>query len=225
MTEKGLKLIMDFEGLPAKKPLEAYWDSYGKVWTIGYGATHYLDGSPVKKGDKLKSKSEAVELLKMMLKDYEKKVYELVKVPINYYQHDALTSFAYNCGVANLKKSTLLKKVNGFASETAIRSEFGKWNKSGGKVLPGLSKRRRAEADLFFTKYEVTDEGSTEDKKEPAVTKNDTEWTTSITTDYPLPKNDVVTEEVKKETVEEQKTNTQEPKKKNIFGWLKNLRK
>ena len=51
MTEKGLKLIMDFEGLPKNKPLDAYWDKYGKVWTIGYGATHYLDGSPVKEGD------------------------------------------------------------------------------------------------------------------------------------------------------------------------------
>ena len=83
MTEKGLKLIMDFEGLPKKNPLDAYWDSYGKVWTIGYGATHYLDGSPVKKGDKLKSKEEAVELLKMMVEQYEKNTVKCVTSEIN----------------------------------------------------------------------------------------------------------------------------------------------
>lgn len=154
MTEKGLKLIMDFESLPKNRPLEAYWDSYGKVWTIGYGATHYLDGSPVKKGDKLKSKDEAVELLKMMVKKYEDDMYELVQKPINYYQADALTSFCYNCGVGNFKKSTLLKKVNKNPSDPTIRNEFAKWNRSGGKVLAGLTRRRKAEADLYFTKAE-----------------------------------------------------------------------
>ena len=155
MTEKGLKLIADFEGLPKKNPLDAYWDKYGKVWTIGYGATHYLDGSPVKEGDKLKSKEEAMELLRAMTKQYEDAVYKLVEHPINYYQADALTSFAYNCGVGNLKKSTLLKKVNKDSSDPSIRDEFAKWNKSGGKVLAGLTRRRKAEADLYFTECDI----------------------------------------------------------------------
>lgn len=158
MTEKGLNLIMSFEGLPKKNPLDAYWDSYGKVWTIGYGATHYLDGSPVKKGDKLKSKDEAVELLKMMVKKYENDMYKLVHVPINYYQADALTSFCYNCGVGNLKKSTLLKKVNANPLDPTIRDEFAKWNKSNGEVLLGLTRRRKAEADLYFMTYNSVDE-------------------------------------------------------------------
>lgn len=158
MTEKGLKLIMDFEGLPKNKPLDAYWDKYGKVWTIGYGATHYLDGSPVKEGDKLKSKEEAVELLKNMVKKYEDDVYKIVQCPINFYQHDALTSFAYNCGVGNLKKSTLLKKVNKNSMDPTIRDEFVKWNKSGGQVLAGLTRRRKAEADLYFTECHLQHE-------------------------------------------------------------------
>lgn len=149
---------MSFEGLPKKNPLDAYWDSYGKVWTIGYGATHYLDGSPVKKGDKLKSKDEAVELLKMMVKKYENDMYKLVHVPINYYQADALTSFCYNCGVGNLKKSTLLKKVNANPLDPTIRDEFAKWNKSNGEVLLGLTRRRKAEADLYFMTYNSVDE-------------------------------------------------------------------
>ena len=158
MTEKGLKLIMDFEGLPKNKPLDAYWDKHGKVWTIGYGATHYLDGSPVKKGDKLKSKEEAVELLKNMVKKYEDDVYKIVQCPINFYQHDALTSFAYNCGIGNLKRSTLLKKVNNDSLDPTIRDEFAKWNKSGGQVLAGLTKRRKAEADLYFTECHLPHE-------------------------------------------------------------------
>ena len=128
------------------------------MWTIGYGATHYLDGSPVKQGDKLKSKEEAVELLKEMVKEYESDVYKIVQSPINFYQHDALTSFAYNCGVDNLKKSTLLKKVNKDVNDPTIRDEFAKWNKSGGKVLAGLTRRRKAEADLYFTECHLQHE-------------------------------------------------------------------
>lgn len=159
MTEIGLKLIAEFEGLPKKNPLNAYWDKYGKVWTIGYGATHYLDGSPVKQGDKLKSKEEALELLREMTKQYEENVYKLVTHPINMYQADALTSFAYNCGVGNLKKSTLLKKVNKNDMDPTIRDEFAKWNKSGGQVLAGLTRRRKAEADLYFTPCNIMPEG------------------------------------------------------------------
>lgn len=162
MTEKGLNLIAEFEGLPKKNPLDAYWDKYGKVWTIGYGATHYLDGTPVKKGDKLKSKEEAMELLRAMTKQYEDAVYKLVTHPINMYQADALTSFSYNCGIGNLKKSTLLKKVNKDSFDPTIRDEFAKWNKSGGEVLAGLTRRRKAEADLYFTPCDITTEEPTE---------------------------------------------------------------
>lgn len=173
MTEKGLQLIMDFEGLPKKNPLDAYWDAYGKVWTIGYGATHYLDGSPVKQGDKLKSKEEAVELLKMMVKQYEDDVYKVVQCPINFYQHDALTSFAYNCGVGSLKRSTLLKKVNKDSTDPTIRNEFMKWNKAGGQVLPGLTRRRTAEADLYFTECNLQHEdGSPYTEEELATMDN-----------------------------------------------------
>lgn len=173
MTEKGLKLIADFEGLPKKNPLDAYWDKYGKVWTIGYGATHYPDGSPVKQGDKLKSKEEAMELLKTMVKQYEDQVYKLVQCPINFYQHDALTSFAYNCGVGNLKKSTLLKKVNKNSMDPTIRDEFAKWNKSGGQVLAGLTRRRKAEADLYFTECHLQHEdGSSYTEEELATMDN-----------------------------------------------------
>lgn len=208
MTEKGLNLIMSFEGLPKKNPLDAYWDSYGKVWTIGYGATHYLDGSPVKKGDKLKSKDEAVELLKMMVKKYENDMYKLVQVPINYYQADALTSFCYNCGVGSLKKSTLLKKVNRDPFDPTIRDEFAKWNKSGGQVLAGLTRRRKAEADLYFTEYIP---------EEPVVNENEADQTVP---DGPQ-LIEVVDPEPTPEPVVENKPEEKKPCCSNILGWFK----
>lgn len=179
MTDKGLQLIMDFEGLPKKNPLDAYWDSYGKVWTIGYGATHYADGTPVKKGDKLKSKQEAIELLRNMVRSYEKSVDKLLSVELNPYQHDALTSFAYNCGVGNLSKSTLLKKVNKNPNDVTIKNEFAKWNRSGGKILSGLTRRRKAESELYFTPYikktteEKVIETPVEVKEKPVVVKEE----------------------------------------------------
>jgi hypothetical protein len=71
-----------------------------------------------------------------------------VKVELAQCQFDALVSFAYNCGIGNLKASTLLRKVNRRDFAGAAR-EFGKWNKAGGRVLPGLTRRRAAEATLF----------------------------------------------------------------------------
>lgn len=65
-------------------------------------------------------------------------------------QFDALVSFTFNLGEGSLKSSTLLKKVNANPSDTTISSEFLKWNKAGGKVIDGLTKRRQAEAKLYF---------------------------------------------------------------------------
>ena len=70
---------------------------------------------------------------------------------INQNQKDALTDFAYNCGVGNLKNSTLLKKVNANPIDASIRAEFLRWDKANGKVLAGLTRRREAEANLYFS--------------------------------------------------------------------------
>jgi lysozyme len=60
-------------------------------------------------------------------------------------------SFCYNLGPANLKSSTLLKKANVNPNDPTIAQEFLKWNKAGGKALKGLTKRRQAESDLYFS--------------------------------------------------------------------------
>lgn len=163
MTEKGLELIKKFEGCR----LKAY-QCPAKKWTIGYGATYYKDGSKVKEGDKI-TQEEADELLLWMIsKEYEPFVRKAVTSEINPYQLDALTSFAYNCGTGNLKKSTLLKKVNANPNDPAIGDEFAKWNKGGGQVLVGLTRRRKAETALYFTEWVAPEpEPEPEPKPEP----------------------------------------------------------
>ena len=86
-----------------------------------------------------------------MLKVYENQVALLVRKPITQNQFDALVSFTYNLGATNLSKSTLLKKVNKNPNDKSIASEFMKWNRAGGKVLNGLTKRRKDEAALYFS--------------------------------------------------------------------------
>lgn len=61
-----------------------------------------------------------------------------------------MVSFAFNVGLGNFGKSTLLKKVNVNPVDPTIRNEFLRWNKSGGKVLTGLTRRRESESNLYY---------------------------------------------------------------------------
>jgi lysozyme len=117
------------------------------VWTIGWGATKYKDGTKVKPGDKITQK-QADELFEALLTEFEAGVKKLIKVPLSENQLGAVVSFAYNCGLGNFKTSTLLKKIN--ASDfVGADKEFAKWTKAGGKELSGLVKRRLQESVLF----------------------------------------------------------------------------
>jgi lysozyme len=146
ISQKGLDLIKRFEGLSLKPYL-----CPASIPTIGYGNTYYTDGKKVKLTDPSITQAKAEELLKFLIKSYEKSVDSFCRDDISQHQFDALTSFAYNCGVNNLQSSTLLKKVNLNPNDPTIRAEFMKWNKGAGKVLAGLTKRRQAEADLYFS--------------------------------------------------------------------------
>lgn len=146
ISNLGLELIKKYEGFKAKAYL-----CPAKVITIGYGSTYYEDGTKVKLTDSPITQERATELLEALLVSYERSVDSYCVDTINQYQFDALCSFAYNCGVGNLKSSTLLKKVNKNPQDVTIRNEFLKWNKGGGKVLNGLTKRRIEEAQLYFS--------------------------------------------------------------------------
>ncbi len=144
LNKAGADLIKSFEGLK----LNAYKCSANKE-TIGYGNTFYEDGTPVKMGDTI-TKERAESLFELISDSFAAKVKPVVTSAVNENQFAALVSFAYNCGIGNLKSSTLLRKVNANPNDTTIRAEFLKWNKASGKVLAGLTRRREAEANLYF---------------------------------------------------------------------------
>ena len=144
LNKAGADLIKSFEGCK----LKAYQCSAMK-WTIGYGNTFFEDGTPVDAGNAI-SQEKAEQLFELISNDFSAKVVKLVPSHITPNQFGALVSFAYNCGIANLQKSTLLKKVIANHNDQSIKAEFLKWNKAGGKVLAGLTRRREAESNLYF---------------------------------------------------------------------------
>lgn len=143
-SDKGIALIKQFEGCK----LTAYQDSVG-VWTIGYGWTQPVDGKPIRAGMTIKQET-AERLLKTGLVSYENDVSRLVKVGLTRGQFDALVSFTYNLGSRSLSTSTLLRKLNA-GDYAGAADEFLRWNKAGGKVLNGLTRRREAERALFLS--------------------------------------------------------------------------
>jgi lysozyme len=150
ISSRGLSLIKEFEGLE----LEAYQDIVG-IWTIGYGHTSMAGPPDVVPGMEI-TESEASEILRRDLKQYEQGVEKAVKVSISQNMFDALVSITYNIGVNGMKSSTFIKRINNKDFEGAAEA-MKWWNKAGGQVVAGLKRRREAEAALFL-------EGWTEDK-------------------------------------------------------------
>lgn len=146
VSQNGKEFIMKHEGVRLKAYL-----CPAKVPTIGWGNTLYENSTKVKMGDEI-SLDKAKELFSAIITKFEKSVLSALKGGVvTQNQFDALVSFTYNLGAGNLNKSTLLKKVIAHHNDLTIRDEFMKWNKAGGKVLSGLTKRRAQEADLYFT--------------------------------------------------------------------------
>jgi len=145
--QKGLQLVKDFEGWHSKP----YQDPVG-IPTIGYGFTYYLpDRRRVTMQDAALTKTQGNRMLGEILAHYEDDVHRLVTRSLRQQQFDALVSFTYNLGATNLSKSTLLKRINSDPQDKRIADEFMKWNKAGGKILPGLVRRRAAEVQLYFS--------------------------------------------------------------------------
>lgn len=136
-------LCREFEGCV----LHAYQCPAG-VWTIGIGSTHLPDGSPVCATTPPITNNEAEALLQAVLRSVAAQIDLLVHVPLSDGEAAALLSFAYNLGVGNLRSSTLLKLLNQ-GDRAGAAAQFAEWCHGGGKVLPGLVRRRAAEAALF----------------------------------------------------------------------------
>lgn len=149
-SSKGIELIKRHEGFRAK----AYMCPAG-VWTIGYGHTR-----GVKSGDVIdKAQGERFLIQDVQIAEREVNSHGLA---FNQNQFDALVSFVFNIGVgrdkdhprgpAGFKGSTLLRKLKVNTNDPTISYEFSRWKHGGGKVLPGLVKRRKEEAELYFNR-------------------------------------------------------------------------
>jgi lysozyme len=118
------------------------------VWTIGYGTTHYPNGKRVAKDDPACTVEQAEHWLEYELSYARHQVRKLVQVELTVNQEEALVDFVYNLGAGAFRASTLLKRVNSgdFAD---VPYQLSRWVNGGGRKLPGLVKRRAAEAELF----------------------------------------------------------------------------
>ena len=147
LNDKGYDLIKRFEGYsdrPYKCP--------AGISTIGYGNTYYPNGTKVKITDSKITKEKGLYILEKLVEKFRIQVKKYVKKELTKNQEDALVSFAYNVGIGNFSKSTLLKLVNINPNDGMIAKEFLKWNKQAGKELKGLTNRRIKESALYFTK-------------------------------------------------------------------------
>lgn len=140
----AIDLIKKYEGF---RP-QAYQDSVG-VWTIGYGTTR-INGEPVKAGMTI-TEDQALQLVQQEVNKLWSQIEQISRVSLNQNQMNALVDFAYNLGFNALKNSTLMNKVNA-GDFTGAANEFTRWVYAGGKILPGLVKRREAEKQLFLQK-------------------------------------------------------------------------
>ena len=140
------------------------------IWTIGYGHVLYQEQirlpvvrvpdkhtpmirkeMPLKAEDnRVWTKTEIDELFKADVASFERGVLRLVPGCVGHQgRFDALVSFAFNAGLGNLQRSTIRMKANRGDWEGAAEA-FMAWTRGGGKVLPGLVKRRQAEMALFL---------------------------------------------------------------------------
>ncbi len=96
----------------------------------------------------VKTEAQCAKLLQQDVRDSEIAIKRLTKTPLTQRQYDALVSFVFNVGEAAYAKSTMLRYINSGQCHAAA-DQFARWNKANGRVLPGLTKRREAEASEF----------------------------------------------------------------------------
>ncbi|PWT74000.1 MAG: hypothetical protein C5B60_07435 [Chloroflexi bacterium] len=149
LSEAGSGLIRHFES--CLRPVgggyyEAYLDAAGTL-TIGYGHTNARGLRLFKRGTRW-NYARCVEVFGLDMEYFSAHVRRLVKIPLNQAQFDSLVSFTFNVGPGNFGKSTLLKRINAKDFAGAAK-EFARWNKAGKRILPGLTRRRTSEANVF----------------------------------------------------------------------------
>lgn len=139
-----INLIKEFEGFSDRPYL-----CPAKIPTIGFGATYYPNGIKVQLNDPKITRDKAIEMLTLMVGKFAEQVSKLIKVEISQNKFDALVSLAYNIGIGNFRNSTLLRKLNLKENNAVLCGEINKWNRANGHIMAGLTRRRKAEAELF----------------------------------------------------------------------------
>jgi len=140
-SQKAVDLIKQFEGFRK----DAYICPAG-VPTIGYGATTWGNGQKVKMGEVI----SMVTAEKLLMADLEKRSKVLQGLNLNQNQFDALLSFIYNVGIGAFRRSRLLAKIRQNPNDITIRAEFMRWINKGSSFERGLTRRRDAEANLYY---------------------------------------------------------------------------
>ena len=140
VSEAGVRLVQEFEGCR----LDAYRCPAG-IPTIGYGAT----GPDIRMG-MVWTQEQADARLVEDLARFAAGVERLVQVDLTDNQFAALVSFAYNVGLGALRDSTLLRKLNA-GDYLGAADQLPRWARAGGRIMPGLTRRRAAERDLFLS--------------------------------------------------------------------------
>lgn len=145
INDAGLNLIKSFEG----KRNKVYDDGVG-VWTIGYG--HAIGRDHAKALELYPNGITDEQCIELLRKDIQSKalgVEQLLMINVTDNQFAAMVSLAFNIGLGNFGKSTLLKLIN-LGKFAQASEQFEVWNKAGGNILAGLVRRRKAEKELFL---------------------------------------------------------------------------
>ncbi|WP_347303138.1 lysozyme [Croceibacterium sp. TMG7-5b_MA50] len=151
--EAGLQLIQVFEGCARRRTdgsIEAYPDpgTGGAPWTIGWGSTTDENGTAIAPGTVWTQARCDARFAGHVAEFAEQVDTMLGETPTSPAQFDALVSLAYNIGVRALETSTLLR-LHRAGDHAAAAAQFARWNRAGGRVMAGLTRRRTAEAALY----------------------------------------------------------------------------
>lgn len=139
ISDRGISVITYYEGCY----LEAYWDPYGKVWTIGYGHTNGVyEGMVI-------TQEQAIEFLKEDCLIAEKGIRDYITRELTQYEFDALTSFLFNVGEYTLYNDKKLRGYVNSGDSQGVYDRLQEYVYGGGVVLPGLVKRRKTEGELY----------------------------------------------------------------------------
>lgn len=130
--------------------LKSYLDS-GYVPTIGYGSTYDFDKKrKIQIGDVI-TKEQAEKWLEITTSKDAKEIKNLIKVPLNNNQFNALISFVYNVGINAFKSSAMLRLLNSGENKKLVADQFDRWVYDNGVKIKGLINRRKAEKELFLS--------------------------------------------------------------------------